>query len=121
MFTDVLLFKLPKCRKWYNFITIVLLFILIAISYLHGEAYTHCNSIYPDEIMDLQGPIFQSHSRIKEYICLESKDNNKFITSFSIELFYINSFCIANDSLFIKHSHLKDFKKRLFMLQHYNS
>jgi hypothetical protein len=94
---------------------------LIAIAYLHGDAYIHCGSFYPDEIMDLQCPILTSRSRIEEDICLESRDNNKFITSFCKQILNMHSVCIANDSLFIEYSNLTDFEKRLFMLQHYNS
>ena len=121
MFADVLLFKLTKCRQWYISIIVILVSILIAISYLHGDAYANCNSIYPDEIMDLQCSILQSRSKSEQNICSESRDNSEFITSFCIQLSYIHSGCISNVSLFIECSHLKDFKKRLFMLQRYNS
>ena len=121
MFTDAFLFKLDKCGKWYNFIIVSLVCILITIAYLHGKAYTHCNSFYPDEIMDLQCSILLSRSKIEENIRSKTRDNNKFFSFFYVQVFYIYSACIANDSFFIEYSHLEDFKKRLFMLQHYNS
>jgi hypothetical protein len=121
MFRELFLFKIHKNREWYNRIIILLVCILIAILYLHGEDYAHCKCIYPDEIMDLQCSIFLSRLKHEETICYASRDDIQFIPSVDIQIFSIYSVCIANASFFNKYCHLQDFKKRLFLLQRYNS
>jgi len=122
MLKESLLFKLHKHRQWHNRIIIILVCILIAVLYLHGEDYAHCKCIHPDEIMDLRCSIFQSRSKNEETIIYESRDDMQFITSVDTQLFSsIYSVNTAHASFFIGGSHLKDFKKRLFLLQRYNS
>lgn len=121
MFIENLLSKLYKCKQWYNYIILILICFLIAISYLHGKPYAHCYSIYPDEIMDFQYSILQSSSRLEENISFESRDDIKFINSFFMQIFYIHDICTPNACLFVERSHQRNFKKRLFLLQRYNS
>lgn len=121
MFAEVFLFKLRKCRQCNNKIIMILVCILITISYLHGENYAHCQSIYPDEIMDLQCSIFLSHSRYEESICYKSRVDLDDITSVDIQILPIYGVCMANPSFFIECSQLQDFEKRLFLLKRYNS
>lgn len=115
-------YKLHKHSHWSNRIILFLICIFIALLYFHGENYAMCKSIYPDEIMDLPFSFFPFLSEDEKAIHFESRDDKQFFSSINIEIFSICRIHSAKvSSLFLEFTHLKDFVKRLSILQCYNS
>ncbi len=102
-------------RKW---MIMLLLCILMALFFLDGEAYAHCNSIFPDEIMDLHGHL---PSEMEKPILSENRSEQE--SQYCIERYTPSPFvvCLAKRCFFINFYHLYDHQKRLFTFQRYNS
>lgn len=102
-------------------IAIMLLFILLVLFCLDGEAYAYCKSIFPDEIMDLCGHFRSFLSEIEKPVYLEGK-NELILNSFDdrYESLILN-ICKEKRSLSNNCYYLLDSKKRLFTFHRYNS
>lgn len=115
------LFMSHKLNRWCKKTGIVLLFVFLVLFCLDGEAYVHCKSIFPDEIMDLHGNILSSLPEIEQPICSEIR--NEYKSSYLIDRFlscvlftYKARICFP-----INNYYLVDSKERLFIFNRYNS
>lgn len=104
-----------------NRIRIILVCVFICLLYLHGEPYAQCKCIYPDEIMDLQCFFFYRLSGDEQMICSENREGKQFLSYSEIKISFIYISYTIKNSFFLECLHLKNFKKRLFTLQRYNS
>ena len=100
---------------------IISICIFVALLYLHGEIYTHFESVYPNEIMDIQFSIFPFSWENNQAICSENCDDKHFIYFDDIQMPYIYNVCLLRPSFFLEWLPLQDLKKRLSILQRYNS
>lgn len=115
------LYKLDRHHWINNRITIILVCVFISLFYLHGENYVQCRCIYPDEIMDLQCFFFSRLLEDEQSLCPESREAKQFVSYFEIKISFIYISYTVKNSFFLECLHLKNFKKRLFTLQHYIS
>jgi hypothetical protein len=115
------LFKMRKQKLWIKAGIKILMCLLIALMYLDGEHYPQCMCIFPDEILDLPCSISPQFIEDEIDILFEKKANQRFIDSEEIQLFSIWSFFSTKNNSLIESLLLQGFKKRLFLLQHYNS
>ena len=103
-------------------IMLILICFLIALQYLQGAHYAQCICIFPDEILDL--PCSISQLRViddEKDISLKKTDPKQFIISFNVDRTSdYHTFKTITNSGMETHP-MKCFKKRLFILQHYNS
>ena len=100
---------------------LVLRVIFFVLFCLDGEAYVHCKSIFPDEIMDLHGNILSSLPEIEQPICYEIRNEHE--SPYLIDRFL--SFVLftykARICFPINNCYLLDSNARLFSLNRYNS
>ena len=118
---DAPLFKMTKQKLFIKAGIKILMCIFIALMYLDGEHYPQCMCLFPDEILDLPCSISPQYIEDEIDILIEKKDNQRFINLEEIQLFSIWSFFSTKDNSLIESLLLQGFKKRLFLLQHYNS
>ena len=109
-------------RRWLRKrIAISLLLILFCLFCLDGEAYAHCKSIFPDEIMDLHGHFLSFLSESEKPIFYEG-EKEVILSSFTDRyVSWISTICKEKSCFPINCCHLFDLKKRLFIFHHYNS
>ncbi len=102
---------------------LVLVCVLLTLQYLHGEHYIQCDCIFPDEILDLPCSTYPVFADEERDICFEIEDIKHFkITdkiSISSMLFYNK--CMAKNHFGLEWPTMQSFKKRLFLLRHFNS
>lgn len=117
-----LLFKFHRYMHWHNRAVVLLVCIFIIFLYSNGKRYGIYNSMYPHEILDIQNPVLPFCSLDKEVIFPESSDSNYFISSINIEIFSnCRNFLTKASPFFLESEYLKDFERRLLILQRYNS
>lgn len=116
-----LLFEIHKSRHWHKGVITLLICIFGALLYFHGEIYAKCESIHPDEIMDFPFSIFSFRLEEEKTICSENRDVNQFPSFIEIQVSLIHSVYTVKPSFFLESTQLKDFKKRLAILQRYIS
>ena len=116
-----LLFKLMRANDLNNRMIIILVCILLALLYLHADDYVQCINIYPDEIMDLHCSCLAPFLLNEQSFYSESIEPIKILSLFKrrISSDILNYF--VEDPFFLTYLNLQDYRKRLFLLQHYNS
>ena len=100
---------------------LILICMMICLLYIQGEDYTHCTCIFPDEIFDLpcsmmpipgndQKDIFFEYTKIKQFV-----STGQLYILFENQLSQSKRICFGEECLIMMS------KKKLFLLQHYNS
>ena len=100
---------------------IVLLFVFFVLFCLDGEAYVHCKSIFPDEIMDLHGHILSSPLEIEQHICSEISNEHESFSLVDRHVSYVLFTYKIRNCFPIINYNLLELKERLFTFNRYNS
>ena len=104
-----------------NRIIIILVCVFISLLCLQGESYAQCNCEFPDEIMDLECFFCSDLLSDELTTCCESLEGRQFVSCFETKISFVYISYIVKNFLFLECLHLKNSKKRLFILQRYNS
>lgn len=121
MFIKIHLSKIHN-QKWLRHrIILVLICILVTLQYLHGEHFTQCDCIFPDEILDLPCSVSPLLADEERNICFENIDIKHFNNSYKIHITSIHNNGLAKNHFWLEWLPIHSFKKRLFHLQHFNS
>jgi len=103
-------------------VILLLVCLLVSLQYLQGEHYTQCMCIFPDEILDLPCSLSPlSMIKDEKSLSFEKTDPGQFIISPDLHIDSVFNLSKIKRDLWDESIHIMCFKKRLFILQHYNS
>ena len=121
MFNKIPLFHIFIDYGFRHRMILILICILIGLLYIQGEHYTHCTCIFPDEIFDLPCSIMPLLRNDEKDIFFEYAKVKPFVSRGQLHIPFENDLIqskriFSGEKLLIMTS-----KKKLFLLQHYNS
>jgi len=103
-------------------VILLLICLLVSLQYLQGKHYTKCMCIFPDEILDLACSVFSLKViNDEKRISLEKTDSRQFIISPDLHISSVFHLSQIKRDFWGESLHIICFKKRLFILQHFNS
>ena len=117
----IFFFGLHESRNVYNKIIILLMCFFVILLYLYGEVYALGEANCPDKIMDLPYSIFLFRADYEQADCSELRDDKQLINDNEIQIFTIHNAFTIRFPFFLECVYPKNFKKRLTLLQRYNS
>ena len=115
------LLVLDRLNRVDSRITILLICIMVALLYIHGEHHIQCISILPDEIMDLPCRIGSRISDDNTHIFLQFLNQRKDLSLTEIKTFLVSTHHRFKYTFLFECLSSDDAKKRLFLLENYKS
>ena len=121
MFKKIPLSHIFKFYGFHHRMILVLISLMICLLYIQGEHYIHCTSIFPDEIFDLPRSLVPLSGNDEKDIIVEYSKVKQFISIGQLYIPIENHLSQSKRTFLEEKSLFMTSKKRLFLLQQYNS
>ena len=114
-------YKIHKIDSFHDNMIIVLVCILLCLLYLHAEHYPNCKNIYPDEIMDLPCSLSPKLAKNEDSTSSENIYYKQCVSFFKTHVSSVYNLSVPIPPFSLEFLHVECPKKRLFILQRFNS